>query len=331
MSPQRTLIAALAAILIASATVASAVGAVDVAPSTMLEVMFGRAVTDPQGGAVWTHVRLPRVALAILVGAALATAGAVLQGLFRNPLADAGVIGLSSGGALGAATATIFAARAGAVGGGLYLPIAAFAGALCAAIALERIAAREGSSAARLLLAGVAINALAGAATGIVVTVASDAELRTIMFWTLGSLGGATWPLVLGVAPFVLAALLLLPRLARELDLLLLGERAATHLGVDVARLERRIIVLTSAMVGAAVAAAGVIGFVGLLVPHVVRLLIGPGHKALLPASALGGAALLVLADLASRLVIAPSELPIGLVTAFLGAPMFLWLVERRA
>lgn len=334
-TPGAAVIVALVALLGASIIVASGVGAVEVPLSTMLEVVLGDGVaSDSQAAGVWLHIRLPRVLLGVLVGASLGCAGALLQGLFRNALADAGVIGLSTGGALGAATATLIASRLASplvgVLAGLYLPAAAFAGALVAAIVLERMAAREGAGIARLLLAGVAINALAGAGIGLLVTVADDAELRTITFWTLGSLGGATWPLVLAVAPFAMVPLLMLPRLARGLDLLLLGERAAGHLGVDVARLQRKVVILTSAMVGASVAATGVIGFVGLLVPHALRLVIGPGHRLLLPASALGGASLIVLADLLARTVVVPSELPIGLITALVGAPMFLWLIDRR-
>ncbi len=334
-TPGAAVIVALVALLGASIIVASGVGAVEVPLSTMVEVVLGNdTLADPQAAAVWQHIRLPRVLLGVMVGASLGCAGALLQGLFRNALADAGVIGLSTGGALGAATATLLASRlatplAGVLAG-LYLPAAAFVGALLAAIVLERMAAREGAGIARLLLAGVAINALAGAGIGLLVTIANDAELRTITFWTLGSLGGATWPLVLAVAPFALVPLLLLPRLARALDLLLLGERAAGHLGVDVVGLQRKVVILTSAMVGASVAATGVIGFVGLLVPHALRLIIGPGHRLLLPASALGGASLVVLADLCARVVVAPSELPIGLITALFGAPMFLWLIDRR-
>ncbi len=332
-TPEATVLLALTALLGGCVVVASGVGAVEVSPRVMWQTMVEGAASSVEGR-IWLHVRLPRVLLAVLVGAALATAGALLQGLFRNPLADAGVIGLASGGALGAAGATLLVTRSalqlsGALAG-LYLPLAAFVGALVAALVLERLAVRERTNAARLLLAGVAINALAGAATGILVTLADDAELRTITFWTLGSLGGATWPLLAAAGPLLVLALVVAPRLARALDLLLLGERAAAHLGVDVVRTQRHVVVLASALVGSAVATSGVIGFVGLVVPHLVRLLLGPAHRALLPASALGGAVLVVLTDLLARTVVAPRELPLGLVTALLGAPLFLWMLQRR-
>jgi len=181
-----------------------------------------------------------------------------------------------------------------------------------------------------MLLAGIAVNALAGAGTGFLTFMATDAQLRNITFWSLGSLGGTTWTAVSAVAPCMLTGLLLLPWLARSLNVFLLGEAEAGHLGIQIERLKRRVIVLVALAVGAAVSTAGIIGFIGLVVPHVVRLLLGPDHRYVLPGSALLGASLLIGADLVARTVVAPAELPLGIVTVVLGAPCFLWLLLRQ-
>ncbi len=183
---------------------------------------------------------------------------------------------------------------------------------------------------ATMLLAGIAVNALAGAGTGFLTFMATDAQLRNITFWSLGSLGGTTWTAVSAVAPCMLTGLLLLPWLARSLNVFLLGEAEAGHLGIQIERLKRRVIVLVALAVGAAVSTAGIIGFIGLVVPHVVRLLLGPDHRYVLPGSALLGASLLIGADLVARTVVAPAELPLGIVTVVLGAPCFLWLLLRQ-
>jgi iron complex transport system permease protein len=216
------------------------------------------------------------------------------------------------------------------------VPVAAFAGGLAATVLVLRVtqaAAIDGSPShgtATLLLCGIAINALAGAGVGFVTFLATDSQLRDIAFWSLGTLGGATWGVVAVTAPCLLATILLLPRHARALNLLVLGEAEATHLGIRVARVRRAVIVLAALGVGAAVASSGVIGFVGLVVPHVVRLALGPEHRSLLALSTLLGGTLLLGADLVARTVAAPAELPIGVVTAALGAPFFLWLVVRQ-
>lgn len=271
------------------------------------------------------HIRLPRVLLALLVGAALAQAGAALQGLFRNPLAEPGLVGVSSGAAL-AAVAVIVLLEAPA----WLLPAAAFAGGLAAAAAVARIAHSGGyTRVATMLLAGLALNALAGAGIGFLSFVADDAALRTLSFWMFGSLGKAGWPEIALAAPLLLAALLLIPREARALDALLLGEAEAAHLGVDVEAVKRRLLLLCVLAVAVSVSLAGIIGFVGLVVPQLLRLWAGPGHRLLLPASAWLGALLLVLADLAARTMLAPVELPIGVLTALVGAPFFLALILR--
>jgi iron complex transport system permease protein len=279
-------------------------------------------------------LRLPRALGAVLVGGVLGLCGAALQGLFRNPLADPGLIGVTAGAALGAALALTYAAAAlGGVSiflGQLSLPVFALAGALGATALMHRLSIVEGRVVvALMLLAGVGLNALAGAGVGLVLFFADDEQLRQFTFWTLGSLGQVTWPKLAAALPFVLPALVLVPGLARSLDALLLGESEAGHLGVDLARLKRRLILCTAAAVGAAVSIAGGIGFIGLVVPHLVRMMVGPGHRLLLPASALLGAALLLGADLAARTIALPAELPVGVLTAALGAPVFFSLLRR--
>lgn len=283
---------------------------------------------------VLLSVRLPRIAIAIIIGALLASSGAIMQGLFRNPLADPALVGVSSGGALAAATSIVIGDRMTGHTTPLpfaVLPVAAFGGSLVTTAILQRLASRgRTTSIAIFLLAGLAIAALAGAGIGLLVFIADDRQLRDITFWMLGSLGGATWEKVSLIAPFLLAMLAAVPFIGRGLDLLVLGESEAFHMGIAVERLKRVAIVLIAAMTGAAVAFAGVVGFVGIVVPHLLRLVIGPGHRRLLPASAILGAILLLGADTAARTIAAPAEVPIGVLTALVGAPFFLVLLLRQ-
>lgn len=277
-------------------------------------------------------LRLPRVLLALLVGAALASSGTAMQGLFRNPLADPGLIGVAAGAAL-AAVASIVLAR-GIDFDPQWLPwltpAAAFGGGLMAATLAARLASADGiTHTATLLLAGLAINAVAGAGIGLLIQLSGDAALRELTFWLYGSLGKSGWAELAVGAPVLLLVMLLLPRDARALNALLLGEAEAGHLGVDVERLKRRITALVVLAVAASVALAGIIGFVGLIVPHLLRLSLGPDHRLLLPASALGGASLLVLADVGARTWLSPAEIPVGVLTALIGAPFFLVLLLR--
>jgi len=286
-----------------------------------------------QAELILSQIRMPRTLLGLAVGMVLALCGVAMQGLFRNPLADPGLVGVSSGAALGAAVAIV----GGAAFGGLpeafapyLLSACAFVGGLLVTALVYRLGRRDGqTNVATMLLAGIALTALSGAAIGLFTYLADDATLRTLTFWNLGSLNGASyvrlWPLLLAT----LAVALWLPRRARALNALLLGESEARHLGFDVERLKRELVFCTALGVGAAVAAAGLIGFIGLVVPHLMRLLVGPDHRLLLPASALAGASLLLLADLVARLALAPAELPIGIVTALIGAPFFLYLLVR--
>ncbi len=299
--------------------------------------LLGLPVTEDasvqQAELILAQIRMPRTLLGLSVGMVLALCGVAMQGLFRNPLADPGLVGVSSGAALGAAVAIV----GGAALGGLpeafapyLLSVCAFVGGLLVTALVYRLGRRDGqTNVATMLLAGIALTALAGAAIGLFTYLADDATLRTLTFWNLGSLNGASyarlWPLLLAT----LAVALWLPRRARALNALLLGESEARHLGFDVERLKRELVFCTALGVGAAVAAAGLIGFIGLVVPHLMRLLVGPDHRLLLPASALAGASLLLLADLVARLALAPAELPIGIVTALIGAPFFLYLLVR--
>jgi iron complex transport system permease protein len=323
----------LAGLCLAAAILGLATGPLDISLREVLSILGGGTAAE-QYTATVLDIRLPRVLLALLVGAALAQAGAAMQGIFRNPLAEPGLVGISSGAALAAVAVIVLLEPSGlfeVIPARWILPLATFAGGAAATVLVLRLALVDGQTrVATLLLAGLALNAIAGAGIGFFSHVASDSALRSVTFWMFGSLGRAGWGEIAVAAPLLLAPLLLLPREARALDALLLGEPEAGHLGVDVERLKRRVTLLVVLAAGAAVALAGIIAFVGLLVPHLVRLAFGPGHRALLPLSALSGALLLSLADTASRVALAPTELPIGILTALVGGPFFLALLLHR-
>lgn len=275
---------------------------------------------------VWS-IRVPRLVLAFTVGAALAATGATLQGLFRNPLADPQIIGISSGAALGAGVVlAIGPGVLGSLGG----PLGGFAGALLVAVVVYTLARYEGrTEVVNLVLTGVAVSAVAAAAVGYLSVAVDTARLRTALFWFLGSFTLATWELARPALLFVGLSLAALPRYATRLNLLLLGESEARHLGVDVERVRAILLAVVALGIGGAVAAAGIIGFVGLLAPHAMRTMTGPDHRRLLPASAVAGGVLVVTADLAARTLAAPVEIPVGLLTALVGGPFFLWLLHR--
>jgi iron complex transport system permease protein len=290
---------------------------------------------SPRDLLIVEQIRLPRVVMGLLVGAALAVSGVVMQGIFRNPLADPGLAGVSAGAGLGAAAMIVLGGSLALPVAGLFsyaaLPAAAFLGGLATTLILYALSTRLGrTSVATMLLAGIALGALSGAATGLLVYIADDKQLRDLTFWGMGSLGGATWPKITTLAIVLATSFSALPFMARGLNALALGEAAAWHMGISVERLKRTAIVIVAAMTGASVAVSGGIGFVGIVVPHVLRLAIGPDHRFLLPASALLGGSLLVLADSVARTVAAPAELPIGIITALAGAPFFLWVLLRR-
>ncbi len=280
-------------------------------------------------------IRLPRMALGMLVGAGLAVSGAVMQGLFRNPLADPGLVGVSAGASLGAVGVIVLGgsvlAPITAMLGIFALPIAAFIGGLLTTLVLYSVATRRGQTAvATMLLAGIAISAFAGAITGVLIYLANDTQLRDLTFWNLGSLAGANWNKVLAASLPIVGGTAVALTLSGGLNAITLGEATAHHLGIPVQRLKAMAIVAVAAAVGASVAVSGGIGFVGIVVPHVLRLVMGPDNRYLLPGSALLGAAFLLVADAVSRVIVAPAELPIGIVTAAVGGPFFLWILLRR-
>jgi iron complex transport system permease protein len=302
--------------------------------STLWDFLRGEDLSLRDRVVLW-DIRLPRTLMGALVGAALAVSGAIMQGLFRNPLADPGLIGVSAGAGFGAIVAIV-------LGGllplalqdvlGYYLvPFAAFLGSWASTIILYRVSTRKGhTSVATMLLAGIALGALTGAVSGLLVYIADDAQLRTLTFWGMGSIAGATWSKLLTAAPLMIVAFVAAPFIAKGLNGLALGEAAASHMGIAVQRTKNTAILAVAAAVGSAVAVSGGIGFVGIVVPHLLRLAVGPDHRYLLRNSALLGAALLLMADIISRVVIAPAELPIGIIMAVIGGPFFLWILLRR-
>ena len=307
-----------------SISIAAGVGAYQILPWRIPQILLFRE----EGFAVLTYVRFPRVVLSSVVGAMLAISGATLQGIFRNPLADPGLIGVTAGAGLGA---TLWIVLIGSGALGVWgLPFAAFACGMLVTIGVWKIAASQGSvSTVTLLLAGIALNSFAGAGIGIMTFLADDEQLRSLTFWLLGGFGGATWPVVFITLPIAVIGMFVLLRLAAALNAMSLGESEAYHLGVSTESLKRWAIFGVALIVGAAVSAAGGIGFVGLVVPHLIRLIGGADHRYVLPGSAVGGAILLVLADLLARTVVVPAELPVGIVTALIGGPFFLWLLLR--
>lgn len=329
---RRLAFVALSVALGASAVLGLALGSVALAPAELWSALAGRA-TPSHAGTILFELRLPRLLLAASVGAVLALSGAILQGLFRNPLADPSLIGVTAGASVGASAMIVLGVALGgsALAGLPLVSIGAFAGGLATVWLVYRVATGvEGTSVATMLLMGIAVSALAGSATGLMSYFADNELLRRMSLWRMGGLDGADWARGLAAAVVLAWMLLVSPGLARALNTLLLGESQARHLGVAVDRLKARLIVLVAAGVGLSVALAGSIAFVGLVVPHMIRLWVGPDHRTLLPLSALGGAVLLVLADLAARTLMAPAELPVGLLTALLGAPFFISLLRHR-
>ncbi len=322
---------------VASVVAGLCIGAFPVGVDQLLAALgLSSTPLDDTTAAVLYAIRAPRVLAAFAVGAALAAGGAAMQSLFRNPLADPGLLGVSSGAALAAVSVIVLGEKVmHIVPSGLrpwLLPLAAFLGGLAATVVVYRIAARHGVTlVGTLLLAGIAINAITSAGIGLLVFIADDQQLRTLIFWTMGGFGSVTWT---AIVPALLVLAISVPTLlpaAHLLDALALGEREAGHIGVDVERLKRRLVAQVALAVGAGVAISGIVGFVGLIAPHIVRLLLGPAHRTLLPAAALFGGAFLVMADALARTMVSPAELPIGVLTALVGGPFFLWLLAGRA
>lgn len=333
------LFAALGTGLLLAVVLAAGRGAYPIDSLTVLSVLLDRLglpagdYTAQQAGVLWS-IRLPRVVLGVCVGVALGMSGAAMQSLFRNPLADPGLVGVTSGAMLAVACAIVFGNALWSQGRELLglslLPLAAFAGAAGAAALIYRVGRTAlGVSVVAMLLAGIALNALALALIGLASYLASDEQLRNLTFWSLGSLGQARWPGIAIVAAGSAVALLLLWRLRDGFNALALGETEARHLGVPVERLKRLAILAVAIAVGVSVAFCGMIGFIGLIAPHCVRLLAGPDARIVLPGAALLGALLVVAADLAARTLAAPAEIPIGVLTALIGAPFFMVLLLR--
>ncbi|RDI63430.1 FecCD family ABC transporter permease [Nocardia pseudobrasiliensis] len=321
-------------LLILLAMISAAVGQV---PTTPLEVAgsiahkigldWGPLPHHPAGEVTLWQVRFPRVVLALLVGAALATAGALLQGVFANPLAEPGVIGVSAGAAVGAGIVIVVG---GAFAAAWSVAAGAFAAGLLTTLMVYLLSRANGrTETVTLVLTGVAVNAFAGGLMSFLLFTASPAARDQIVFWQLGSLNGATWQSVTVVAPLTVIGIAAAIALAPRLDLLALGESAARHLGVDVERLRRNVIVIVAVLATAGVAFTGIILFVGLIVPHVVRMLVGPAHRVLIPLSAILGAIVLLAADIGARSLVANADLPLGMLTSLVGGPFFFWLLRR--
>jgi len=281
---------------------------------------------------IFSEIRVPRVILAAIVGASLSVSGACLQGLFRNPLADPGLIGVSAGAALGASTIIVFGSSltSAFIFSTFLLPLSACLGSGLVILMLFLLTRGFGHQGVTyMLLVGIAVNAIASVGIGILTFISSDSELRSLTFWTMGSFGGITWPLLIPALIIIFISFLFLLPILRNLDILQLGESEAKRLGVNVKSLKYRIILASAASVGASVSLSGMIGFVGLVVPHLLRLLSGVNHTYVVIGSALLGSSLMVFADLLSRLLIQPAELPVGLITSAIGSPFFLWLIFR--
>lgn len=322
--------------------VALCVGPMPIGLETVLAAIGEKLGLAPAGSvthiqeAVLFSIRLPRILLAAAVGAILAAAGAALQGLFRNPLADPALIGVSSGAALGAAGWIVFGSGLVAAApwlalGGYARAVAAFAGGIAATFVLFRIGGRRGrTSVATLLLAGIAINALGGAVLGFLSYLSSNQELRDITFWMLGSFGGAGWRAVWLLLPAAVFLCIGFARFAATLNIFMLGETEARYLGIHVQRLKIVLVVMVALGVGLATAFTGIIGFIGLVTPHLLRLSGGPDHRLVIPGAALLGAVLTLGADTLARTIVSPAELPVGILTALIGAPFFMWLLMRQ-
>lgn len=316
--------------LFAAVMVAASMGGVSIAPERIarhLASLGGLAdtVLAPREAALFTEIRLPRIVLAIFVGAAMSLAGAALQAVFRNPLADPGLIGVSGGAAFAAAAAIVLG-----LPGPMSLPLAAFGGGVGATALVFLLSRKNGTiSIGSMLLAGIAVNALAGAGIGLFSYLGDDLQLRQLTFWTLGSLSGATWHQVMPAIFLMSLGAAGLLHHARAMDIFVLGEREAFALGLSPARFSAMVVLLAALAVGAAVASAGPIGFVGLMVPHIARMLLGPGHVRVMGASLILGALAMVVADTLARTIAMPAEVPIGLLLSLGGAPFFLWLLRR--
>lgn len=291
--------------------------------------LWDKPFTDPLWD-IWLNIRLPRVLLAVLVGAALATSGVVMQGIFRNPLADAGLLGISSGAALFVGLLIVFPFHLPAFFKPYEQITAGFIGGSVVCSIIYFLSHSKTNSITKLLLAGIAINALTASLTGIISYIADDQELRQFSLWTMGHLGKGQWQYVIISAMFIIPTILVIISMSRSLNLLQLGDEDAHYLGINVQKTKRILLLLSALLIGTAVSMSGIIAFVGLAVPHMLRLQVGADHRLLVPATVLGGGCLLLLADTIARIAVAPNEIPVGLLTSLIGGPYFMWLILRN-
>jgi len=297
---------------------------------SVADILFGNL--DELGKTILFTIRMPRVMLAAIVGASLAISGACLQGLFRNPLADPGLIGVSAGAALGAAFAIVFSSHFISLNflGPYLIPFSAIIGSASVIIILFIITKGFGyDGVTYMLLAGIAVNAIAGVGIGLLTYISDDSELRSLTFWTMGSFGGVTWPLIIPAVVIILFSIIWIVGLSRKLDLIQLGDVEASRLGINIKRVRFGVIISSAIVVGISVALSGMVGFVGLVVPHLVRILGGVNHVFVLLGSAIFGSVLMIISDMVCRIIISPAELPVGLITSGLGSPFFLWLIFK--
>tara|TARA_B100000683_G_scaffold26512_1_gene23975 strand:- start:375 stop:1391 length:1017 start_codon:yes stop_codon:yes gene_type:complete len=327
ISRQRHLLLTFLISLIVSALLAVTIGSFKI---SVFDILLGKL--DELGSTILYTIRMPRVMLAAFVGASLAISGACLQGLFRNPLADPGLIGVSAGAALGAAFAIVFSSRFISLDflGPYLIPFSAIIGSASVIIILFVITKGFGyDGVTYMLLAGIAVNAIAGVGIGVLTYISDDSELRSLTFWTMGSFGGVTWPLIMPAIVVILFSIVWIIGLSRKLDLIQLGDVEASRLGINIKKVRFGVIISSAVVVGISVALSGMIGFVGLVVPHLVRILGGVNHLYVLIGSAIFGSILMVISDMMCRVIISPAELPVGLITSGLGSPFFLWLIFK--
>lgn len=321
----RSLLWGLFIVLLVLMVLSANTGALTFPVSQLLSLSFDDPLMN-----IWLNIRLPRILLAVIVGMALATSGAVMQGLFRNPLADSGLLGISSGAGLLVGLSVLFPT--------IFPPImmlygkmlAAFLGSLFICFLIYLYSLHAECNLAKMVLLGVAINAIIGAVMGCLSYISDEAQLRQMSLWSMGHLGKGSWELVLVATSLIIPALLAILILSHQLNILQLGDEDAHYLGINVIRLKQYLLVFSAILIGTSVAVSGIIAFVGLVVPHMIRLRIGANHSVLLPASALAGGCLLLSADTLARTVVAPTEIPVGLLTSLIGGPYFLWLILRH-
>lgn len=321
----RSLLWGLFIVLLVLMVLSANTGALTFPVSQLLSLSFDDPLMN-----IWLNIRLPRILLAVIVGMALATSGAVMQGLFRNPLADSGLLGISSGAGLLVGLSILFPTIFPQIMMLYGKMFAAFLGSLFICFLIYLYSLHAECNLAKMVLLGVAINAIIGAVMGCLSYISDEAQLRQISLWSMGHLGKGSWELVLVATSLIIPALLAILVLSHQLNILQLGDEDAHYLGINVIRLKQYLLVFSAILIGTSVAVSGIIAFVGLVVPHMIRLRIGANHSVLLPASALAGGCLLLSADTLARTVVAPTEIPVGLLTSLIGGPYFLWLILRH-